>query len=296
VAAAVFATTYLAGYWRHARRVMESTETTGDPPGRLRAGFDRLVNTWLLPHPLERATFHFISSTMLRSARHRLFLATYGGISIALALPNVVWFGLEPGAPMFVFTVAGLLPVPLILTFLCVTGLRGAFNLPAELRANWVFQTAESEDRVQHIRAARKWILVMGLGPMTAVLLPFEVAFRGWWGVIHVTFALALALVMLNALLIWFRKIPFTCSYFPGKMSMGAMALVFVVGLVFYVIVMGRLELKWIHAPAGLVAFYAVAIAALAGLRWLEGRELRVDDVLIYEDGPDPVVRSLELG
>ena len=48
----------------------------------------RLVNAYLLPHPLERATFHFISSTILRSARQRLFLATYGGIAVALALPN----------------------------------------------------------------------------------------------------------------------------------------------------------------------------------------------------------------
>ncbi len=296
VAAAVFAVTYLAGYWRHARRIMESGEITGDPPGRLRAAFDRLVNARLLPHPLERATFHFISNTILRSARHRLFLATNGGIAVALALPNLLWLGIRPGEPLSAFTAAGLLPVPLILTFLCVTGLRGAFNLPAELRANWVFQTAESEDRVQHIRAARKWIVVMGLAPLTAVLLPFEVAFGGWRGVLHVTFAVALALVMLSGLLIWFRKIPFTCSYFPGKMSMAGMALVMILAFVFYVMLMGRLEARWMQAPAAMAAFYATAIAALAGLRWLEGRELRVDDVLIYEDQPDPVVRSLELG
>jgi hypothetical protein len=295
-AAAVFAVTYFAGYWRHARRIMESTEITGDPPGRLRAAFDRLVNAYLLPHPLERATFHFISSTILRSARHRLFLATYGGIAIALALPNLVWLGTRPGAPSVVFTAAGLLPVPLILTFLCVMGLRGAFNLPAELRANWVFQTAESEERVPHIRAARKWVVTMGLAPVLLALLPIEIAYRGWWGIIHLTFALAMALVLLNVLLVWFRKIPLTCSYFPGKMSMAAMALVFILGYLFYVTIMSRLEARWLHEPAGLIAYYLAAIGALAGLRWLEGRELQVDDVLIYEDQPDPEVRTLELG
>ena len=45
-----------------------------------------------------------------------------------------------------------------------------------------------------------------------------------------------------------------------------------------------------------LLGFYTTAIAALVGLRWLEGRELRVDDVLVYEDAPDPAVRTLELG
>jgi hypothetical protein len=296
VAAAIFAVTYLAGYWRHARRVMESVEITGDPPGRIRAAFDRLVNAWLLPHPLERATFHFISNTILRSARHRLFLATYGGIALAMVLPDLVVLRTDPGAPAVILTAVGMLPVPLILTFLCVTGLRSAFNLPAELRANWVFQTAESEDRVRHIRAARKWVVTMGLAPLMLALLPFEIAFRGWEGVIHLTFALVAALVLLNLLLIWFRKIPFTCSYFPGKMSLGAMALVFLVGYLTYVVALSRLESNWMHAPLRLATFYAAALAALAGLRWLEQRELRVDDILVYEDQPDPVVRTLELG
>ncbi len=296
VAAAVFATTYLAGYRRHARRVMESVEKTGDAPGRLRSAFERFANERLLPNPLQRATFHFISSTILRSARHRLFLATLGGVAAALTLPNLYWLGLRPGEPLFVFTAAGLLPVPLILTYLCVTGLRGAFNLPAELRANWVFQTAESEDRVEHLRAARKWIVVVGLGPMIALLLPVEIAHRGWAGVMHLAVAAALSLVMLNFLLIWFRKIPFTCSYFPGKKSMAGMAGVFVVTFYLYVFAMTRLQLRWMHAPAGLLVFLVLCAAALAGLRWLENRELRIDDVFIYEDQPDPEVRTLELG
>ena len=37
-------------------------------------------------------------------------------------------------------------------------------------------------------------------------------------------------------------------------------------------------------------------VAVLGGLSWLAKRELGVDDALIYEDEPDPIVRSLELG
>jgi hypothetical protein len=296
IAAAAFALTYLLGYRRHARRVMESNETSGDAPGRARVAFDRCANRWLLPNALQRATFHFISCTILRSARHRLFLATLGGIAVALTLPNVYWLNLRHDPPVFEFYPAGLLPVPLILIYLCVSGLRGAFNLPAELRANWVFQTAESEDRVQHLRAARKWIIVMGLGPLVTLLLPVEVAYRGWAGVMHVGVAVALALVMLNGLLIWFRKIPFTCSYFPGKMSMAGLAGLFAVSFYVCVLCLSQWQLRWTSAPAGLLVYLAVCAAALAGLRWLETRELRIDDVFIYEDQPDPVVRSLELG
>lgn len=297
IVAAISAVTYLAGYRRHARRVMESVETAFEGPGPVRRVFEKAVNRWLLPNPLERASFHFISNTILRNARQRLFLAVYAGIAVAVALPSVVWVRAHPSpGSLLEFTPAGFLTVPLTLSFFAVTGLRAAFNFPAELRANWIFQMAESEDCALHIRAVRKWVTVMVLAPLAAVLAPVEIWARGWWlAAIHITFALVLALALLHLLLIWFRKIPFTCSYFPGKTSMAAAALIYVAGFTFYVFGMGRVESRLLSAPAGLVAYYALGILALAGLERLEQRELSIDDVLIYEDQPDPVVRSLEL-
>jgi hypothetical protein len=297
VSAAVFALTYLAGYRRHARRVMQSVEGAEGGPGPLRRAFERAVDRWLLPHPLERATFHFIGNTILRNAKQRLFLATYGGIAVALALPAVVRIGTRPGAPILSFYAAGLLSVPLTLSFFAVSGLRAVFNFPAELRANWVFQICESEDSIPHMRAARKWIVLMGMAPLFVLLAPVEIWFRGWrLGFIHLSFALALALVLLNLLLVWFRKIPFTCSYFPGKTSMAAMFSLYLVGFTAYSWSMADLEARLLDEPVMLLLFYAVAAASLYGLTRLEKRELGVDDSLIYEDEPDPIVRSLELG
>src|SRR4051794_34200702 len=44
IAAAAFVVTYVAGYRRHARRVMESVEKSADPPGRIRVALERLAN------------------------------------------------------------------------------------------------------------------------------------------------------------------------------------------------------------------------------------------------------------
>ena len=76
----------------------------------------------------------------------------------------MVRIGTRPGAPILIFYAAGLLAVPLTLSFFAVSGLRAAFNLPAELRANWIFQICESEDSMPHMRAARKWIVADGNG------------------------------------------------------------------------------------------------------------------------------------
>ena len=64
------------------------------------------MNRWLLPHPLERATFHFISNTILRNARQRLFLAVYAGMARARRFPRPPDRG-ESGAPRLSFLPRG---------------------------------------------------------------------------------------------------------------------------------------------------------------------------------------------
>lgn len=294
---AVFALAYLAGYARHARRVMDSVETAREGPGPLRRRFDAFINRRLLPHPLERATFHFISNTILRTAKNRLFLAGYAAIALALALLSVVRIGTRPGAAPIGIQTAILAVVPLTLSFFAVSGLRAMFNFPAELRANWIFQVCESEERVAHIRAVRKWVLVFGIAPLFAALAPLEFALRGWRvALIHLSFALLLSLVLLNILLIWFRKIPFTCSYFPGKTNMVVSGVLYLFGFSAYSWSMAALVERLIRAPVKLAIFYAAILLLLRGLASFEKHELQVDDTLVYEDRPDPVVRTLELG
>lgn len=297
IAAAAFAVTYLAGYRRHARRVMESLESGFGGPGAIRTWLERFANRRLLPDALERATFHFISSTILRNPRQRLFLATYAGISCALTIPSLARIASRPGEPLVAFVSEGLLAVPLTLSFFAVTGLRASFNFPAELRANWIFQMCETGSCVEHIRAARKWIVLLGLAPAFALLTPVELYFRGpLLATVHLTFAWMLSLLLLNLLLVWFRKIPFTCSYFPGRTSLAVMALIYFLGFVFYSWVMAGAQARMIRNPAALILFYVLAAAALWGLAWLEERERGIYSALIYEDQPEPIVRTLELG
>ena len=275
----------------------EPRKTAGEGPGTPARMEPPRESYRLLPHPLERATFHFIGIHPAEPAASPV----PGDAMQEWRWPSPCrpWCGSVqcPGSPVLTFVPSGLLAIPLSLSFFSVTGLRGAFNLPAEFRANWIFQMCESEDRIRHFKAARKWIVAMGLLPLFALLAPFEIYCRGpRLAFIHITFALALSLVLLEVLLVWFRKIPFTCSYFPGKTSMAVMALLYLAGFVFYAGTMAGLESQWIDSPVQLLAFYVAMAAALCGLALLERREFGINDALIYEDEPEPIVRQLELG
>jgi hypothetical protein len=297
IAVVVFVIAYGIGYRRHTRRVLESLELPPEGPGRVRRGVTRLLHRWLLPQPLEQATFHFISNTVLRSARHRLFLSTIAGIACALAILSATQILIHQGSATLSLRQAGFAAIAMTASFFTVTGLRAVFNLPVELRANWIFRVCESGERQAPIRSARKWILSMALAPLLACLLLAEGPLHGWLAAaIDASFAGLSGLVLLNLLLIWFRKIPFTCSYFPGKANMALMLGVYLAAFTFYCWSMADLVESLIPHPAKLAMLYAAALVALRGLAWLNRRERDVDDVLIYEDQPDPVVRTLGIG
>jgi hypothetical protein len=96
--------------------------------------------------------------------KHRLFLATYGGFGAAF---EVITFGSGP---------SGLLILPLTLSFILVSGLRAAFNVPAELSANWAFQVSEVTCAGPYLAAARKWTLVCAILPLFLLMAPMEFA------------------------------------------------------------------------------------------------------------------------
>ncbi len=284
LAALATAASYGLGYRRHCRRVLESVETSFRRPGWLVRRAQAILHRRLLRSPVERGTFHFISQTITRSAKHRLFLATYAGLGFAVALPSVF---AGPG---------GLVPLPLTLSFFLVSGLRAAFNFPAELKANWLFQITESEQRAEHLAATRKWIVACGVGPLFTLMLPME--FTQWpWRVAlyHTAYGAALSLVLLQVMFFNFRKVPFTCAYFPGKVNLVALGALYLFGFTAYSWTMAGIEQSLLREPARIVVFFALAAAAIVLLSRRREREVRYLFSLDYEDAPDPVVRTLNI-
>ena len=281
IAAAIFLLTFLPGYRGHARRVLEAPEPGASGPGRIRNFADGLLRR-VLRDPVERAVFRFISATITRSMKHRLFLATYGGFGAAMAVVQLS--GGERDS----------LALPLMLSFILVSGMRAAFNFPSELRANWSFQLTETGGVRPYLSAARKWIFACALGPLFFVMLLLDLRWHSVPAALyHAAYGMVLSLVLTEILFFGFRKAPFTCAHFPGKVNLSGLAVVYVFGFTAYSGTMAALEARLEPHPLGAAAFLAGAsgIAMLIGR--LDRNRREGVQALDYEDAGDPIIRTL---
>jgi hypothetical protein len=283
-AAGLFILTYLPGYRSHARKVLEAPQPSPRGPGRLRSTAAAWIDAHILRRPAQIAVFHFINQTITRSMKHRLFLAAYAGCGSALAILTLL-SGRD-----------GLLRLPLTLSFILISALRAAFNFPSELGANWAFQMSECHTIGDCLTGMRKWIVICAIAPLLVLQVAMEFACFPWGAAIfHLAFDTALAALLMECMFVGFRKVPFACSYFPGKVNLVFLAVIYVLGFTIYSGTMASLE-AWL-ATHSLVAvfFFVLAAAMCVSLERWRCRQLNAESILEYQDPGDPVVRTLEL-
>jgi hypothetical protein len=237
----------------------------------------------LLRDPVECGVFHFIGQTLARSVKHRLFLATYGGFGAALVVLTAAAGG-------------GSLKLPLTLSFILISGLRAAFNFPSELAANWSFQVSEISSVGGYVRATRKWVVVYAILPLFLLLAAIDMVHARPTAVLfHFAFGVTASALLLEALFLGFRKVPFTCSHFPGKVNLVFLSVIYVFGFTMYSSYMAELEAWLGRTPAAAVLFFVGAAVGLVALgRWRD-RMLGERAALDYDDPGDPAVRTLGL-
>ena len=280
VVAGLFCVTWLMGFRRHYRRTLEAQNTESRAPRPFR--LERLFGP-----PVERAIYRFGVAIAARSAKHRLFLATYWsvGIAVGLATTIVVRVG------RLGISQEGLRSLPLLVMFFVVSGFRAAFQFPAELSSNWLFRMAEGEWAEVSRRAARKHVWIRGLIPALILFFPLEASF---WGagaaMLHTMFQLLTGGLLVEVLFWNFNKVPFTCSYFPGTMSLALLACLYLYGFTTYSFEMADLEAAFDLHPLQFALFGAGAVPILA-LLWRR----RVAASPVRFEGHDPEIQPLDL-
>jgi hypothetical protein len=289
----VFVLSYLAGYRRQARKILEGIESDIFRQRHWQRQAASLLNVMLLRHSFQRASFYFIGRIFGRSAKHRLFIAMYSGLGLALTLSSLIVLRQGDVYPFGIST-RGLLEAPLVLSFFVVSGLRATFNIPYELGANWMFQVAGGRDAAEYLKATRRWVFLRGIVPLYVLIAPFEFTFfKAADAVFHLAFGLVVSAFLTEVFFFNFNKVPFTCSYLPGKSHMAFLAAAYLYGFTMYTATAVSLQQWASAAPSRTVLFFSAAAAVFFGLSLYRRRHLQPR--IIYQDEAEPVVCQLNL-
>ncbi|MEI9975328.1 MAG: ABC transporter permease [Ignavibacteriota bacterium] len=281
---------YLLSYQRYQKMLLESQAGhTSAHSGELGA---RALERWI-SDPREQAAFAFIWKTLFRSRSHRLFLLAYAGAALGWITKGLL------DAPPVNLRDEGLYGLtvviaPMAVSVLIVVGLRYLFALPVMLRASWVFQALEADARPSWDRAIERFVVWCGIVPVFLAGLPAAIAVLG-----GVRGAVVSALGCLGVLLFFeryfreFHKLPFTCSYLPGKQPIWALMVRFGVSSA----MLGPIAQLFLWASSEGTAFLALS-SGLAVLchRWRGiRRRLWTNSPILWDEQPEAPVHAIDL-
>ena len=174
-----------------------------------------LLHATLLRNRMQRGIYHFISYSLLRTHRHRVYLAMYAGLGLALLTACAVLLKLAHGHLSFVLSPDGLLAAIPITAFWIIAGLRKAFLSPMDRRGSWVFRVILGRPGPAQLAATTLWILpwamalTLGMVALIRLLAPAEM--RGWDAILsQALVAIGLCLLLTDAMLLKVTNLPFT--------------------------------------------------------------------------------------
>lgn len=104
-----------------------------------------------------------------------------------------------------------------------------------------------------------------------------------------------LSLLLIEVLLLKFHKIPFTCSYLPGKANITTLWFVYWLGFATYAYSMASLETWILERPPRMAGYYLLGCVLVGVVFFYRNRNLDEGFTLVFEDEPEPVVRTLNL-
>jgi hypothetical protein len=241
--------------YRSAERLADSLQTSRRSFGAAPRWTEWIVERWTL-RPLEPARagiVRFIWHGLTRSRLHQFVFLLIAGVGVTL-----------PTGPPARSAIAQ----PLLLGLAIALALRMSFLLPLDRPAAWVFRMTEDPGtRRRALDAVFGVVAVAVVLPALSLGIVRQATAFGSAAIVSLTLTtLALATLAEFILTDW-RRIPFTCSYLPGKRVLAyTLGVLFASYAVF--VYLGAQAIRWAAGrPAGSVVAGALFLAVFVAVR-----------------------------
>jgi CubicO group peptidase (beta-lactamase class C family) len=291
VAVCATAIAYAASYVRTLRKIVEEPDIA---PG--------FKNAWLpqFGRSFEGAIAQFSMRSLSRSRQHRMIFAFYLGFGLAFAIlflnappevsgPSSPNPGNLPSIPLLASTI--------VVMASWVVGARVVFSLPLDLRANWIFRVMPFRAGRQCLSARRRALFALSVAPAWAISAAALFWLSPWKpAAVHLALLGCLGIVLAEFSFGGIQKIPFTCSYLPGRSNLHVTFWLWIYVVLGGIVGCAISEREMLESPvacaAVLAGFGIAALFAMLRNNWLASpsqAELR------YEEEPPDRLLSLDL-
>jgi hypothetical protein len=254
---------------------------------------------WPTRRPVRRAILQFASITLRRSVLHQGIIVALAAVAAGFVVNAMLGTDAPPrrgrvavarGASPWLVTWA-----PMVFMFIAAPAIRLALSIPIELRANWIFRMTEANrTRGDAIGAAVATTVWVGVIAPVLVLLPLQWTTLG---------PIAAPIAVVDALIGWlyvevltqdWRRIPFTCSYLPGKTFLPQLIIKSIFGFFFFT-GFGTLLAQIIIVVPAAALFAGSIIGAAAAALLVRRRRTARHAPLVFEDQLPTEVNVLRL-
>jgi len=277
-------TSMLLCYFRTMKKTVEEPDLI--PGGRGWHWSPRFGNA------LQTAIVLFSLRSIVRSRQHRLAFAFYLAVicSIALSWLRIELLGAGP-APLN----AEFMTDTIVMMGFAVFGLRSVFSLPISLNANWMLRTTQLRASEEYVVATRRTMLVLAVLPVWFISALLSLPLRPLHEVSgHLVLLALLGWIFVELCLIGFYKVPFTCSYLPGKVHVQVILWSFLILLVVFGMVTAEYEVPVLKDPIRTALTLVFLTVAGFGLWGYNGHRAK-SAVLYFEELPSEVITQLGL-
>lgn len=277
--------TLLLCYLRTMKKTVEEPDLV---PGRSSA-------RWLVPlgNSLQTAVVRFSMRSLARSRQHRVIYAFFLAIVFAIAVSTLSRVaGQHRTQPV----TTGFLMSTIMMMCLAVAGLRSIVSLPVSLKANWVLQVTQLSPPQHYMAATRRAMLVMATIPVWLTAAALSLCYRPWYHAWEHLLILALAgSIMTDAALVGVSKLPFACSYLPGKSNVQFMFWAFIIVFIPLALMFSHYEYGLLDQPRAYAELVAALLVPALGL-WLFNRHQAKSAVLYYEETEPEIITTIGIG
>lgn len=139
----------------------------------------RFLHATILRSPLRGGIFHFISQTILRVPRYRIYLVLYCGVGVSLVTAAILRLDVVQGHLQAGFSADGMRASIGIIAFWVIAGLRSTFVSPGNQRGGWILRVIHGkppdyEAARPLLQAAVLWVWLAASAVTSAAIAAFQ--------------------------------------------------------------------------------------------------------------------------